>query len=189
MNNTVQFLQRLSAITPVSAELRDLLTENIRHEEYRGHQVLYAAGQSDLKIAFIQSGLARNYYFDQDGEEHTTRFWMEGEFIFSYEGFRSKQAVEYLEVLEASTLLTLTYIQVNEMLSQFKEMGKIVEFIDQKYREGELMRDRLLAMTAEERYRQYRKLNPQIFRRVPLRMIASYLNMTRGGLSRIMSRG
>jgi CRP-like cAMP-binding protein len=189
MNNSLQFLERLSAITPLSAALRDLLAESIRYEEYKAHQVLYATGQSDLKIAFIQNGLARNYYFDHEGNEHTTRFWEKGQIIFSFEGFRRKQAVEYLEVLEASTLLTITYVQVNELLVQFKEMGKIVEFVDQQYREEELFRDRLLAMPAEERYRQFRTRNPQIFRRLPLRFIASYLNISRGGLSRIMSRG
>lgn len=188
MMGTERLLQKLSAMVSLSGQFQDTLSRYVRAEQYKAHQVLYATGQMDTRIAYIETGLARNYYFDSDGKEHTTRFWDEGQIIFSHEGFRIKPSIEYLEFLEAATLLTLTYTQLFEVLSHLEETGPIVNLIDQEFRETDMMRNRLLTMPAEDRYKQYRHLNPQIFRRVPLRFIASYLNLTREGLSRIMSR-
>jgi hypothetical protein len=73
-------------------------------------------------------------------------------------------------------------------MEQYEEIKILIEIFSRQRYHQELFKSRLMTWTAEERYNQFRKANPDIFKLASIRLIASYLNMTRENLSRLMGR-
>lgn len=186
--NTAPLMSLLSDITALSPSFHAAITGHLKEEHYRAHQILHAAGQVERRLWFLENGFARAYYFDQTGKEHTLSFFKEKEIIFSYRGYWKEPTDYYAEVLTDSALLSLDYEVLSSLMEQFEETRVIVQsFIRQRYHQEDF-KCRLLTWSAEDRYHQFRKTSPDIFRLASVRLIASYLNMTRENLSRLMGR-
>jgi CRP-like cAMP-binding protein len=178
----------LSTITKLSPAYIGALRSSLEEEQYKPHQVIHAAGQVESRLWFIGTGFARSYYFDQTGKEHTLSFYLENEVIFSYKGFWGEATDYYLEVLAPATLISLPYEALNKFIEQYPETRALVNIFTRQRYYQELFKSRLMTWAAEERYHQFRKANPEIFKIASIRLIASYLNMTRENLSRLMGR-
>lgn len=177
----------LSAITKLAPAFLEDLERGIDEEQYKPHQIIHAAGQTENRLWFIESGFARSYYFDPTGKEHTLSFYLGNEIMFSYKGYWKEPVDYYLEILTPSLLISLTYDSLY-ILERHEEAKSLIRtFIRQRFYQ-ELFKSRLMTWTAEERYHQYRKSHPEIFKLASIRLIASYLNMTRENLSRLMGR-
>jgi CRP-like cAMP-binding protein len=186
--DTEPLFRFLAAITQLSAAFVAELTAGLQQEVYKPRQIILAGGQADNRLWYLESGFARSYYYDDDGREHTLRFWNEKDVIFSYAGFWNEPSGEYLEILEPSFLYSFSYISLHQLLVHYPEALIIVSTVVLRYQARESFRKRLYTLNAEERYLQLRKDSPFIFKKAPLKMIASYLNMSRENLSRIISK-
>lgn len=180
-------IDQLSTLTRLSPAFIEELKSGLEVEYYRPHQIIHAAGQTESRLWYIEIGFARTYYFDQTGKEHTLSFHLEKEIIFSYSGYWKETTDYYFEVLTTTTLISLPYEYLYKL--EQHEATKILMkiFTRQRYYQ-DLFKSRLMTWAAEERYHQFRKANPDIFKFASIRLIASYLNMTRENLSRLMGR-
>lgn len=178
----------LSSLAPLSSDFSEALKNRLEKEQYKPRQIIHAAGQVENRLWYMHTGFARSYYFDQTGKEHTLSFYIENEIIFSYKGFWKETTDYYLEILSPSTLVSLSYDALKTLMEQHEETRTLINSITRKRYHQELFKSRLMTWTAEERYYQFRKNNPQIFRLASVRLIASYLNMTRENLSRLMAK-
>ena len=183
------FIDYLSEIAPLSAALTKSLAGRLEEEHYKPRQILFSPGQPENRICFIESGFARNYYYDdEDGEEHTVKFWKPKDILLSYQGYWSQPSYFYTEILEATTLVSLKYDALNALLVEFPEAPLLVKTILNRFHSEENQKQKLAALTAEQRLREMRKHNSVVFQKVPLKIIASYLNMSRETLSRMISK-
>ena len=181
-------IEYLSSFTTLSEPFIQEITKWFKTEHYKSHQILHAPGQTENRLWFIKQGFARTYYFDRSGREHTLHFYNLKDFIFSYQGLWKESSDYYIEVLDESELLSAPYEQIMNWLDAYPE-AKIISAVLSRHRyHQELFKARLMTWSAEERYVQYRKFDPDVFRKASLRLIASYLNMTRENLSRLMGR-
>jgi CRP-like cAMP-binding protein len=178
----------LSTITNLSSDFIQAVTNGLHEEQYQPHQIIHAAGQIEHRLWFLERGFTRSYYFDRTGKEHTLSFYSEKEIIFSHKGFWKEATDYYLEVLEHSTLSSLSYERLHHLIEQYAETKILIGVFTRNQFNQELFKTRLLTWNAEERYLQFRKATPEIFRKASVRLIASYLNMTRENLSRLMAR-
>lgn len=178
----------LSLITELSPAFSDQLEKLFEKEHYRPHQILHSAGQMENRLWFIDNGFARAYYFDKSGKEHTLNFYDSKDLIFSYQGLWKESSDYYIEILQDSELWSIQYDQVKLWIDKFSEMKIITNVLTRHRYHQELFRSRLLTWNAEERYLQFRKVSPDTFKKASVRLIATYLNMTRENLSRLMSR-
>lgn len=186
--NTNPLFSLLSGLTDLSENFRAALTANLKEEKIKPHQIIHAAGQTENRLWYLENGFARTYYFDQTGKEHTLTFYTSNDIIFSYKGFWKENTDYYLEVLTESKLLSLTYESLIKLIDQFPETWKLISIFTRQRYYLDLYKSRLMTWSAEERYSQFRKASPEIFRIASVRLIASYLNMTRENLSRLMSK-
>jgi CRP-like cAMP-binding protein len=177
----------LSAITKLSPGLIEELKSGLDEEQYKPHQIIHAAGQIENRLWYMETGFARTYYFDQTGKEHTLSFYIKNEIIFSYKGYWKETTDYYLEVLTPTTLISLPYESLYK-LEQHEETKTLIHVFTRQRYYLELFKSRLMTWSAEERYYQFRKASPDIFKLASIRLIASYLNMTRENLSRLMGR-
>ncbi|WP_171972573.1 Crp/Fnr family transcriptional regulator [Mucilaginibacter polytrichastri] len=186
--NTEPLFNLLNSVTELSGAFKDVLIGHLKEEKIKAHQIIHAAGQTENRLWFVESGFARSYYFDQTGKEHTLTFYTTHDVIFSYKGFWKETTDYYLEVVSESKLISLSYESLCNLIDIYPEAWKLVTvFIRQRYY-LDLFKSRLMTWSAEERYAQFRKASPEIFRLASVRLIASYLNMTRENLSRLMGK-
>jgi CRP-like cAMP-binding protein len=178
----------LSGITDLSPGFIREAVKDSKEEFYKHHQVIQAKGQPENRLWYISRGFARSYFYDDEGEEHTIKFWNEGEVIFSYSGFWNMPSMEYIEILESSELNSIYYDHLAQLLDGYPETKILIKFIIQRHLQKEYQRQLLSSLPAEKRYLKLRKESPHIFKKAPLRIIASYLHMSRVSLSRIINR-
>jgi len=178
----------LRNITELSGGFISALEAGLQLEFYKPHQILHAAGHLENRLYFINSGFARNYYFDHSGNEHTVKFWEAGDLLFSYEGYYHVSSYFYTELLGEAELVTLSYDNLHELGRKFPEVALLIKVFLLNHQKAEYEKQALLALPARDRYLRYRKGNPAIFQKTPIRIIASYLNMTRETLTRLIGR-
>ncbi|ASU32547.1 Crp/Fnr family transcriptional regulator [Mucilaginibacter xinganensis] len=187
--NKNNFVLYLSGIAPLSGPLKQELFELLHEENYKPRQILFSPGQQENRLCFIQNGFARNYYYDAFGNDQTVRFWHTGDILLSYQGYWGQPAYFYTEIMEATKLVSLKYDDLRMLLIKFPETAVLVKTIVSRYHQEENQKQRLISLSAEQRFREMRKNNRLVFQKAPLKIIASYLNMSRETLSRMISKG
>lgn len=185
---TTQLLHYLSGLTDLSSPLKEELSSFLHPEYYKPHQVILGEGQIENRLWYMGSGFARCYFHDGDGNEQTIRFWAPGDIIFSYQGYLKTPSDVYIEILETAELLSLTYKKLDALLNSYPETKVCMRACMLKQLRNDFRRTVLNTMNSEDRYRALRKESPLVFKYAPLRMIASYLEMSRESLSRLISR-
>jgi len=180
-------LQTLNLIRPVSGQLQQRFAENLQEEHLPKKHHLLQPGQTCRKIWFITRGLARAYYHTDKQKECTTWFMREGDLMISVYSFYTQQpASETIELLEDSSLLSLTWSQVQAIYADYPEFNFIGRILTEKYYIASEQRTNLLRNgTAIDRYNLLIQMHPDIIQRVPLWMIASHLNVSHEALCRI----
>ncbi len=145
------------------------------------------AGKTCDWIAFIHSGVVRNYYYSSKGEEITYCLTFPNKFITAYSSFiLNKQTFENIHAIsnvEAFIICQKDYGKLIDSSTAWLKFSK--HFAEQSY---VLMEDRLLTLqmeSAEKRYSNLVNNYPEYIEHVPLKYIASYLGVTPRHLSRL----
>jgi CRP-like cAMP-binding protein len=181
------FITYLSSLVQLNHDLTQELYHLLIPEIYHNRQIFHGAGQVENRLWFLEEGLVRSYYFDAAGKEHTLQFFNRGEVIFSVEGLYQERSDLYLEALEPVRVVSLSYPELFILYNRYSEVRHIARIIVRRRYQADHFYLRLMNLVAEERYRQFRKVSPEIFRRVSVKTIATHLNMTRENLSKLIT--
>lgn len=182
-----QLFQIFSRLGPLSYALKENIVLNSDIMEVpKKHKLLIESEKSD-RIYFIVKGAIRIFYLNREGIETNTWFLFENELAISvYSFFASQPSLEYIETLEDSTLITLTKSKLDWLYQTFVEFNiigrKLTEYY---YIRNEAQANGLRMLSAKERYQLLLRAQPQLFQRVSLGHIASYLGISAETLSRI----
>ena len=156
-------------------------------KKLRKRQYLLQQGDVSKYTAFVEKGLLRAYVIDDKGSELIMQFAPEGWWIGDmYSSVTGEPAENNIDAIEDSELLLLT-TQAREQLLQeapvFERFFRLLlqnSFIALQRR----LRGNII-QTAEEKYKNFIRLYPNIAQRVPQHNIASFLGITPESLSRI----
>ncbi|CAL2077323.1 Crp/Fnr family transcriptional regulator [Tenacibaculum sp. 190524A05c] len=148
---------------------------------------LIRSGKTCDWLAFVSSGIIRNYYMSSKDEEVTYCLTFPGNFITAWSSFiSSTNTFENIHTLTNAELIILKKSDYYELISSSESWLRFFNFFtEQSYI---LMEDRLLSIqmvTAEQRYRKLLISNPEYVQHVPLKYIASYLGISQRHLSRL----
>lgn len=140
----------------------------------------------NLKI-FVAKGLLRNYSVSEDGNEHILQFVNEMSWTTDPESFYNNSPSKLnIEAMESSEIFAFNFEDFAELREQIPELNIFVENI--LTRKSMEIHKRLLmniSSSPEEKYLDFINTYPDIFNRVPLHMVASYLGLSRETLSRV----
>ncbi len=181
--------QLCQSIYPLSEKLKEAIIQQSIREELPKQTLLLTEGKVCDKLYFIEKGLARAFHFN-DGQDVTSWLMKENDMIISvYSFYSQKPSYENIELLEDSVIISLPHDCLQNLYHHFLEFNLIGRVLTQNY--YLLSEQRTIALrtqTAQERYHSFLTNYPEFFRRVPLKYIASYLNMTPETLSRLRAK-
>ncbi len=182
-------IQTLNHITPLSKEIEKFIISNLKEEKFHQRNILLKEGQIARRIYFIQKGFCRAFYLKED-KEYTTWFMGEGDIMISVFSFFTRQpAVETIEVLEDSVMLSLSWEQLQKLYTDFPEFNLVGRIItEQYYIKSEARAISLRTLSATDRYLSLIKTYPSILQKASLGQIASHLGMNLETLSRIRAK-
>jgi CRP-like cAMP-binding protein len=156
-------------------------------KKLRKRQYLLQEGDISYYNSFIVKGCLRLYRVGKDGSEHILRFAVENWWISDYESYHSGLPSKYnIDALEDCELLMIEKDKFDNLAKTIPNFQKLREILDA--RNFEVNQKRILSNiseSAEEKYDNFVRSCPQIYNRVPLYMVASFLGVSRETLSRV----
>lgn len=190
MNNEEEKLfKSFQKYSPISKEDWDFLSPKVQLVSFAKKQPFLRIGQSCDKLGLILSGSFRSYVFDKD-REMNNYFFFENEFVSSYSDFlRQQESRVCIEALEPAQVLMISHDVIQSCYDSSKnweKFGRVMAekvFLDFVYRTHTFQ-----SYSLDDRYEDLLKRHPQVFEKVPLYHIASYLGMERETLSRLRKR-
>jgi len=185
-------LQTAAAPLIPGATALNRLQRGARHRVLaKGDHILRAGIVAD-EVFFVHQGLLRYYFNDPSdgGQERTGQFFDEGVVVTDAESFLARVPAEQnFEALEKSSIVVLTRAVLNRGYDEDHAIERFGRLMLEEALIGSQRRaSRLLTLQPEDRYRLFVETRPEVARRVPQYLIASYLGLTPESLSRIRRR-
>jgi CRP-like cAMP-binding protein len=148
---------------------------------------LLVSGQVCDYLYFITKGCLRSFFIDAKGIEHVYQIRMDNNWIGDIDSYFTRQKSKYnIEALENSYLLRIPVDRLEQLFIEIPNLERYFRILFQKAYINALNRlSSTMWDTAIDRYNEMLKEHPEIFQRVPLVHIASYLGITPESLSRI----
>lgn len=139
---------------------------------------------------FVTKGCMRMFFVNDKGVEQTIQFALENWWISDYMSFQHQRPSGfYIQAVEKTELLSITYTDQEKMLVQFPFMERYFRLVHQRAYAASLIRIRgLYDQSKEEIYRNFSKRYPEFVQRVPQYLLASFLGLTPEYLSEIRGK-
>lgn len=162
-------------------DILDIFTSHLHPIEISKRTILIKPLVKDNNVYIIEKGIARSFNLI-NGKEATSWFSQEGDLIYSTNSFYGKTEGyenEKVQILEDSLLYYMPISELESLCSKYIEISNWLRLLHQKaFVEMERRLIYRLYMSAEERYKDLYTKNPEIFQRVNLSYIASYLGIS-----------
>ncbi|UUC44957.1 Crp/Fnr family transcriptional regulator [Flavobacterium cerinum] len=181
--------QHIAEICPLSDSEWEYVSQHFTFRKLRKHQFLVQKGEMVPCEFWIIKGLVKTYAIDCDGKEHILQFAMEEYWTSDFQAFQNQvPACMYMDCIEDSEFFCLK-LEDREKICH--EIPSMANFFRIKAHYGYIaLQQRIMSLlteTAEERYNNLIKKLPRLIQRVPKKLLASYLGVTRETLSRLKS--
>jgi len=173
----------------LSKEGLDRLTELLQPMRVaRGHELL-KVGEVCRCFYYVDRGLLRQHY-EKNGMDVTEHVAYEGGIVMCIESlFQQEPSRIAVEALEPSLIYALPYEPYrNYMRASFELCSFMIAILQESLIVSQQKADTLRFETAKERYLRLLRDHPDIVRRAPLHVVASFLQMTPETLSRVRAQ-
>lgn len=151
--------------------------------------ILLREGQVSKRAFFNIKGCVRSYYL-LDGEEKTTFFYLENQFVTSMRSFTKQlPSTHYFECIEDTTLAILSYDRERALLDAYPKLEVLSRMLlEEELGNYQEMLASYMMDSPEKRYLNLLKYRPELKDRIPQYQLATYLGITPESLSRIRKR-
>lgn len=166
----------------------DVLESVLVPMKFSKGEIILREGEVCRNIYYVERGLIRQFYF-KNGKQITEHLGVDRTTFMCIESlFHEEPTHLQVEALEPSYVYALP----KHRLEQVALHNVNIQILYRKILEESLVISQVMAdlvrfETAQERYRKFCKLAPQIVLRAPLVYVASFLQMTPETLSRVRS--
>ncbi len=192
MKTPLQILK--SAFLSIHPQLQEeewkYLSEKTSVVKAPSKRILIHDKKTQKDLYFLTSGLVRGFYIDDKGDEITIRFINNTGWITHYSALISKTPSKYIfQTLEQSEIVILPYAVIQKGYERFKGLEKVGRLIAENVLLAQQSRiEAFQFLTAEERYLSFISDFPELFNRVSLSHLSTYLGIKRQSLTRIRKK-
>ena len=183
-NPLITFLQRHQ---PIPEEDKEIIASYFLPKTFKEGEFLFKGGKICQEMFFICSGILRIIVINDKGVEVTGFFVKENYLCTLLKSFNGQLPAD--EGIRAATDTETLSITRTRLLALYRELPYMNELIDrityQRLLDKIQIRNAYLGQDSATRYKLFMEQEPDIVRRVPLKDIASYLEITPQSLSRI----
>ncbi|PVD51389.1 hypothetical protein DC498_14705 [Terrimonas sp.] len=185
---TEKFFRHFEKYINLSDTLKDELLKRISFRTFKKGELVHDAGKICRYSYFIEKGIFRTYFI-KDGKEISEYFCGEGEWVNSPRSFIQRTTdIYYIDAIEHTDAFCLHVNDLVYLFENFPEMERYSR-LSMGTIFGHLI-ERITSLrftSAKEKYEHFCLTYNDIYSRIPLGMIATYLGITQETLSRIRS--
>lgn len=183
------FFDYLKKFNPaqIPASEKKLIEESFSASKLRKRQYLLQAGDRCKYFAFIVKGSMRQYTVDDKGAEHIVHLGVEGWWMGDRESWvLSTPSLYNIDAWEDTTVLLINREKALDLMKKSPVFSEMTRQLDERNNMANLRRlTSSISSTADRRYVDFSLNYPELLKRFPQHIIASYLGITKDTLSRI----
>ena len=167
-----------------------LFVSVLRMKYVKRKQFLEQPGYISKYRSYVVEGALRGFFIGVNGQEHTITLAVDNSWIGDHGSFVFQEpATLFIEAIEDSTIIQWSYESEQLLLEKIPQYAMMMMQRSQQI--AVMIQRRLisnLTLSAEQRYKEFAGQHPEMVRRIPIYIIASYLGMTRESLSKIRNQ-
>ena len=187
----ITYLNSVKSFCPsIGAAELEYLESGLSIREIPPRHFYIHANTMQQEIGFVFRGLLRSFYVDTHGNEITVNFIRENRYATHYAAFISRTPSKYyFQCIEATILVNLSYDHIQAGYDKYPNIeryGRLVAEAVLKLQQQRI--ESFLFETAEQRYLDFIQENPDLFNRVSLSHLSSFLGIERQSLTRIRQK-
>lgn len=181
------FFEHLEKKVQLNESEKELIKSFFTPKKLKKRQFLAVEGHPCAYMAFVSKGLLKAYNVDEKGNEHINQFAPEGWWTSDMNSFFSDEVSFYsIDAMEDSDILVISNKEFEELTLQIPIMDRYFRLL---FQNSLITKERRLISSnthnAEEKYQHILKNNPDLIKRVPQNLLASYLGLSAETLSRL----
>ncbi|SDH39972.1 Crp/Fnr family transcriptional regulator [Chitinophaga filiformis] len=156
-------------------------------KKIRRRQLLLKEGEVCRHKIFVAKGMLRSYRLKDDGTEYILRFSPENTWIIVHDSYNNQIPSRYnIDALEDTDAILWSREAFEEMMTAIPLIRVFSDKVKDSSIDASVERIMMnISYTVEEMYENFITSFPEVFRRVPLHMVASYLGVSRETLTRV----
>ncbi len=153
-------------------------------------EILTVSGSKEKYLYFVQEGVQRMYYLDDDGREATVLFTYPPSFGGVLDAFLLQSSSRFFyETLTPSIFLRATFAELDELLKTSHDTDKLIRKGLTGAFSGVLERlVELQCYSSEEKLRKLLQRSPHILQLVPHKYLANYLSIDPSNFSKLINK-
>ena len=182
-----ELLKLLETFHPVDPQLQLYLLHNLPKETHRAKKVILSEGQVADWIAYVEKGLLKIYYENEDGSERIVWFHKEGDIIGSMKSYYTAQPSKLIiKAMEETHLRKIKKNDLEALMQKFPGFYINGLRVTEQYYARSEDHVILLSMPPIERYKKVQADYPWLLsdKRIKDYMLADYLSISKATLSR-----
>ncbi len=189
VQNTTLFVSKLKQYGYIPDEIAKELDSKVQTISKKKGSYIIKEGQIVTSFFVIEKGLIRSFYKKQE-QEITIWFGYEGlPFAASPSTFSNKPSRETIQCLEDCIFQYIPGKELEELYQKYNDVNTVGRKLIEEYCDMLIERNySFQTKSAEDRYKDLIKYEPEIIKRVPLGYIASYLGISQETLSRVRKK-
>jgi CRP-like cAMP-binding protein len=182
-------LKYIHSLTEFSAESWALLQPALSKKRFKKNEFLLREGQVCNSLFFIEKGYCRSYY-EIDGLEKNTSFFLENDIATNIKSFGSGQK-SATNIIACESLSAIIFdkeklFQASKQAPEIEALGRnCIRLFATKQEEFATLFN---LYSAQDRLAYIEKNHPQLLQRVSQTQLASFLGIARETVSRIRKR-
>jgi len=182
-------LRNVSKYIVFDLEDREYLSNLLRFEKVKKHQVLLEEGEINSRVMFVNKGCLRSYVTDKSNVEHVLSFAPEGWWSVDMLSFITQEparlSIDAVEDSEIVYLLKSDFDTIHLQIPAFSRFGRILTMNGISSFQHRQIDN--LSLTAMERYQKFCTLYPSLISALPHYQVASYIGVTPEFLARMLN--
>ncbi|WP_304545525.1 Crp/Fnr family transcriptional regulator [Sulfurimonas microaerophilic] len=189
-----EFIQRYISVNILEWKI---FTSKLSIKKFKKNETILYQGDVCKELYFINSGLVRAYILDENGKDFTWTIFFNDQnshvtnlFVVDYQSFlEQKPATIYIEALEDTELVCVSYKDVEFLYNNFKKwerFGRLMSEAAYRYLHKQTIERQ--CKSADERFLLFMDETPHLLEKVPQYHIATLLGITPQHLSRLKKR-